>query len=183
MSRVYDAKQHALRAHPEDREVIERVWQQLEEASTREDEIAILTELLSPVLPDEVENLCRELNWFRGCDDWELDEFLVEINKDREKAVDLIKRLQAQVTELNDYNKNMVENYQSEIDSLQARVSELLTYCEKLDDHEAELQGKIEQRDAAIRDLLNKYDALDVADFCDYHPEHRALIESIVEGE
>ena len=39
------------------------------------------------------------------------------------------------------------------IESLQARNTELLTYCEKLDKHEADMQGKIES-------LQSKHDGL-----------------------
>jgi len=51
---------------------------------------------LSASSSEEVAEHCRELTWFRGCDEWELEQFLVEINNDRKKSVDLLQRLDRQ---------------------------------------------------------------------------------------
>ena len=66
---------------------------------------------------------------------------------------DYIKELQAKVEELEDANKDkaqLLARCFAEKKKLQKRNTELLTYCEKLDEHEATLQARIEKLEAAL---------------------------------
>ena len=81
-------------------------------------------ESMQAPLPEEIEQFCKELSWFRGCDDWELDEFLIEINKDRQKATDLIERLarhnsiQSETLRLSLKNESDLEQRIEELEAL-----------------------------------------------------------------
>jgi chromosome segregation ATPase len=82
-------------------------------------------------LIERATDYCKELSWFRGCDDWELDDFLIEINKDRAKAVDLLDevitalREQAAVALVVGELKSAVVELTQQNDELQARIEEL----------------------------------------------------------
>ena len=102
--------------------------------------------VLSPVLPEEIEQFCKELLWFRGCDNWELDEFLIEINADRAKAVDLIERLARRCEFLEQQNDKITQwdvemdlKYQQRIAELDLRRNELKSKLEKAQESEAML--------------------------------------------
>ena len=79
---------------------------------------------LSPALPDDVAEMCRELSWFRGCDDWELDEFLVEINADRKRFADLLARQQQDIQ----YLKNIQDELVTQRDAYKLGAKELSDY-------------------------------------------------------